>query len=119
MSNTTPHPNRLGHFLNPLKRARTPILHDDASAAGESTAEKEVNPHQERRQRLMRDQYARSERIIKRVGTSGPSNEFTKQTACSDCDRQQALAGPAQVKAAPQSRKRAAREIAEKEAKRP
>ncbi|KAL9053198.1 MAG: hypothetical protein Q9162_004929 [Coniocarpon cinnabarinum] len=113
MSNTTLHSGRLGHHLNPLKRARTPLSHEDASAAGESAAEKELNPTQERRQRLLRDLYARSDRMIGRLLDGSLKPAITQQAppvATSDNDRN---TNPAQPKPAPPSRKRAAREIEE------
>ena len=112
MNNSTPS-GRLGHYLNPLKRARTPIHHDDVSVAGESTADKELNPVQERRQRHMRDLYARSERLIRRLFDGSLKAGSTGNTMKDTAGAPAFNTSPAQSKTTPQPKKRAAREIEE------
>ena len=113
MNNSNLHLGRLGHSLNPLKRARTPVIHDDTSVAGESTAEKELNPVQERRQKQFRDLYARSERMLGRlIDGSLPSVKEVPDTSAVS-DGRVLTPSPARPKSTPQSKKRVAREITE------
>lgn len=113
MSNGTPHSGRLWPSLNPLKRARTPNFHDDASVAGESTADKELNPVIERRQRLMRDLYARSERMIDALYDRSIQTIPRKDPTVILSSSLEAQKGLAQDPSLTQPKRRAAREIQE------
>ena len=113
MSNGTPLSGRLGPTLTPLKRARTPNIHDDGSMAGDSTTEKELNPVADRRQKLMRDLYARSERMIDALYEGKvhfPSRGQPKHLISSNSEDR---SSPAHINSNPQLKRKAARDIEE------
>ena len=56
---------------NPLKRSRSPNVHDDRSATSQRGETRDQDSYDKRRERLMRDLYERSERMIAQVFDPG------------------------------------------------
>ena len=113
MNNASPLIGRLGPPTNPLKRPRSPNAHDDASAAGDAASDKDVNSIQERRQKLMRDVYARSERMIAKVFDGSLRSVHQGTELCNSSEAPEPSAISQNPAIAPQPTKRAARHIEE------